>query len=118
MDTDNFKKVCVIERDNKYYAVKGALRAFTSVELARERVGNPLNLTEKETSELLKNGSITVYRSSGEKENGKSLTRKEQIEKGSQRVIVVELHEGQPVIVTDSLGATTYEEIETLSIIQ
>lgn len=111
-DAETCGKVFITMKDGKLFAVKGALKAFTSVELARERVGNPLNLTEKETTELLANKKITVYRSSGEKDNGKPLTRKEQLEKGVAREITIELVNGSPIIVNDTMGATSYEEIE------
>ena len=49
-----------------------------------------LNLTEKETKEVMQKGLITIYRSSGAvNEKGEPLTREEQIVKGLARKIEV-----------------------------
>ena len=49
-----------------------------------------LNLTQAETEQCFKNGSVEVYRSSGAKDSdGNVLTREQQIKQGCARVISV-----------------------------
>ena len=49
-----------------------------------------LNLTQAETEQCFKNGSVEVYRSSGAKDSGGNvLTREQQIKQGCARVISV-----------------------------
>ena len=69
--------------------VVGSKQAYKGVTLDL-RPNDYLNLNRKETAELIKNGTITVTRSNGVKaEDGKTLTRAEQIANDSARVITV-----------------------------
>lgn len=69
--------------------VVGSKQAYKGVTLDL-RPSDYLNLNRKETAELIKNGTVTVTRSNGIKdEDGKTLTRAEQIANDSARVITV-----------------------------
>ena len=64
--------------------------AYTKVQMYNNSA-SALNLTEKETKELMAKRIITVYRSSGAtNDKGETLTREEQINKGVARAITIE----------------------------
>lgn len=87
-DTTTGHKVIISLIDNEYHAVASKLNAYTKV---NPYLNKPyeLNLTQKETLECMKNGSVTVYRSSGAREEDKALTREEQVKRGLAREIIV-----------------------------
>ena len=87
-DTDYAKvRVAMVNGVMCLAIISGA--AYTKVNPYQNKP-NELNLTQAETDECFKNGSVEVFRSSGAKDsNGNTLTREEQIKQGCARAISV-----------------------------
>lgn len=115
-DFSSMKKVNVAKQGEKYFVIDLSQKPYTSVNLYTNN-SSALNLTEKETKELLEKGTIKVYRSSGEKVGDKVLTRAEQIANNTAREIVVKLNGETPIIESDTAIENSRIECE-LSIMQ
>lgn len=75
--------------EGKMCLVVGTKQAYKGVTLDL-RPNDYLNLNRKETAEIIKNGTIKVTRSNGIKnEEGKTLTRAEQVANDSAREVTV-----------------------------
>ena len=87
-DTDYAKvRVAMVNGVMCLAIISGA--AYTKVNPYQNKP-TELNLTQAETDECFKNGSVEVFRSSGAKDKeGNTLTREEQIKQGCARAISV-----------------------------
>lgn len=86
---DTYQKVRVANINGKMCLAITTNSAYTKVNPYMAD-NSALNLTQAETEQCFKNGSVEVYRSSGAKDSdGNVLTREQQIKQGCARVISV-----------------------------